>query len=88
MVLRIRELWMEAVIHAECLDAALIYAIQGKISDFYSYEGIRRGIVSEYSLGTAPHPGQFPVRNRIISGLSDVVIVVEARKKERLTYNG
>lgn len=39
------------------------------------------GIVSEYSLGTAPHPGQFPVRNRIISGLSDVVIVVEARKK-------
>ncbi len=39
------------------------------------------GIVSEYSLGTAPHPGQFPVRNRIISGLSDVVIVVEARKR-------
>ena len=39
------------------------------------------GVVSEYSIGTPPHPGQFPVRNRIISGLSDVVIVVEARKK-------
>ena len=37
--------------------------------------------MSEYSIGTPPHPGQFPVRNRIISGLSDVVIVVEARKK-------
>ncbi len=38
-------------------------------------------VLSEYSVGTAPHAGQFPVRNRIISGLSDVVIVVEARKK-------
>lgn len=38
-------------------------------------------IVSEYPVGTAPHAGQFPVRNRIISGLSDVVIAVEARKK-------
>ncbi|MGN0318975.1 MAG: DNA-processing protein DprA [Lachnospira sp.] len=39
------------------------------------------GIISEYAVGTQPFAGQFPVRNRIISGLSDVVIVVEARKK-------
>jgi DNA processing protein len=39
------------------------------------------GILSEYPWQTPPSPGQFPVRNRIISGLSDIVIVVEARKK-------
>lgn len=38
-------------------------------------------IISEYGLDVAPHPGQFPVRNRIISGLSDSVLVVEARAK-------
>lgn len=38
-------------------------------------------VISEYALGTPPHPGQFPIRNRIISGLSDVVVIVEARTK-------
>ncbi|MBR3600632.1 MAG: DNA-processing protein DprA [Lachnospiraceae bacterium] len=36
-------------------------------------------IISEYGLDVSPHPGQFPMRNRIISGLSDSVLVVEAR---------
>lgn len=35
-------------------------------------------IMSEYPPGTRPVPGQFPERNRLISGLSDVVAVVEA----------
>ena len=39
------------------------------------------GIISEYPLGMNPLSGFFPERNRIISGLSDVVIVVEARQK-------
>lgn len=39
------------------------------------------GLLSEYSLGTPPSPWQFPVRNRIISGIADAVIVVEARKR-------
>lgn len=42
----------------------------------------RKGVVmSEYPPGTAPLPGLFPERNRIISGLADVLIVVEAGVK-------
>lgn len=39
------------------------------------------GIVSEYEPGTPPKAWHFPPRNRIVSGLADVVIVVEARAK-------
>ncbi len=39
------------------------------------------GIISEYPPDTKPLSAYFPQRNRIISGLSDAVIVVEAAKK-------
>ncbi|MCD7955778.1 MAG: DNA-processing protein DprA [Lachnospiraceae bacterium] len=39
------------------------------------------GLISEFPPGTKAMPTHFPMRNRIISGLSDVVVVVEARKK-------
>jgi DNA processing protein len=39
------------------------------------------GIVSEYYLEEAPLQWRFPARNRIIAGLSDVVVVVEADDK-------
>lgn len=35
-------------------------------------------VISEFPPGTAPEPWRFPARNRIISGLAEVVIVVEA----------
>jgi DNA processing protein len=38
-------------------------------------------IVSEYEPGVEPAPWRFPARNRIISGLSKAVVVVEARER-------
>ena len=39
------------------------------------------GILSEYDPGTPALPHHFPARNRIISALADIVLVIEARKK-------
>ncbi len=38
-------------------------------------------IISEYTVGMQPFPGFFPARNRIVSGLSHGVMVVEAADK-------
>ncbi len=47
------------------------------------YEKILKdgGILSEYPPGTPPLAKNFPMRNRIISGLCDILVVVEAREK-------
>lgn len=42
----------------------------------------RRGLLlSEWPPGTAPEPFRFPLRNRILAALSEVVVVVESRER-------
>ena len=48
------------------------------LADAIARDGL---ILSEYPPGTAPLPFHFPMRNRLISGLSRAVVVVEANEK-------
>jgi DNA processing protein len=62
------------------VDTASIYpATNRKLADKILSSG--GAILSEYPPGTQPRSEYFPARNRIVSGLSRGVIVVEAAKK-------
>lgn len=39
------------------------------------------GLLSEYPIGTRPRANLFPARNRLISGLADVLLIIEAKEK-------
>ena len=57
----------------------VIYPKQNKeIFEAISFQG---GLISEYPPGTAPLAINFPQRNRIISALADLILVVESRIK-------
>jgi DNA processing protein len=49
-----------------------------ELSELIASSGI---LVTEFPLGSAPEDWHFPRRNRIISGLSKAVVVVEAKEK-------
>ena len=58
----------------------IVYPKENKylIDDILNNDG---AIISEFPLGTKPEKMNFPLRNRIISGLSKKIIVVEAKRK-------
>lgn len=77
--------------HQGALDASgVTYGILGCGIDIcYPRENIKTymkmqskgGIISEYAPGTPPMAHNFPMRNRIISAVSDGILVIEAKNK-------
>lgn len=49
--------------------------------DLFNNVLVNGGLISEFPPGRAPLSSQFPSRNRIISALADVLLVIEARIK-------
>jgi DNA processing protein len=77
---------VDTAAHQGALDGGTIGVVAGGIDIFYPPENealqrsmARRGLVlSEQPPGTEPHARHFPSRNRIIAGLSQGTVVVEA----------
>lgn len=77
---------IDAAAHSAALETGTIACLAGGLDNIYPpenrrlYANIRtKGLlVSEMPIGTKPQARHFPRRNRIISGLSDGVLVVEA----------
>ncbi|MFT6077343.1 MAG: DNA processing protein [Myxococcota bacterium] len=75
--------------HLGSIDSGTIGVIAGGIDNIYPRENenlyaqiAQKGlIISESHFGSQPHAGNFPQRNRIISGLSLGIVVVEATLK-------
>lgn len=90
---------LDAIAHTAALDAkgATIgvlgcgFGIVYPVSNRVLYERVARDgcLLTEMRPGEKPHPGSFPRRNRLISGLARVLLVVEAgqRSGTMLTVN-
>jgi DNA processing protein len=78
---------IDAASHRGAIRAGITYAVFGSGLDFIYPRENRKlaekaeekgALVSEFPIGTPPSPENFPIRNRIIAGMSLGVVVVEA----------
>jgi DNA processing protein len=78
---------IDASAHRGALRAGVTFAVFGSGLDFIYPKENRKlaenteekgAVLSEFPLGTPPAPQNFPIRNRIIAGMSLGVVVVEA----------
>src|SRR5688572_9221976 len=76
--------------HRGALETGRTIAVLGSgVDHIYPHEHIELAdriastglVISEYPPGTPPLPFHFPMRNRLISGLSRAVVVIEANEK-------
>ena len=81
---------IDSYAHKGALEKGTIAVLGSGIDNIYPKQNLELAreiiknkgcIISEYPLGTKPERLHFPQRNRIISGLSDGVVVIEASKK-------
>ena len=78
---------IDAAAHRGALRSGTTYAVFGSGLDFIYPRENRKlaekaeekgALISEFRIGTPPSPENFPIRNRIIAGMSLGVVVVEA----------
>lgn len=76
--------------HRGALETGRTYAVLGcgvdqcyplENRDLFERIPVTGGLISEFPPGSRPLSWHFPQRNRLISGLSDLVAVIEAKKK-------
>ncbi len=80
---------IDAAAHTGALDGGTIAVMAGGVDVIYPAENTelyheitdRGAVISELPLGTKPQARHFPHRNRLISGLSLAIVVVEAAKR-------
>lgn len=80
---------VDTAAHIGCLSSGTIAVMAGGVDQIYPKENVFLAgqiteaglIVSEQPIGLSPQARHFPRRNRIISGLSEAVVVVEVAAK-------